>query len=118
MADEVEASSRDLVEKHWEWRRTWARAQGLIAAFATKQPSATDDERVWVKRVEEDMRTLLTARLRELRLVHPGMRRIDDIDGPEILRALYGLGEYADEDDLDDDELDDEHVSGAEHLSS
>jgi len=121
--DEVEASRRDLVEKHWDWRRMWARALGRIAAFAafeSKLPSATDEDRAWVKRVVEDMHTLRTARIRELMLAHSDMRRIDDLDGLEIVHALYGLGEY-DEDDLDDeleDELDNEDVSGPEHLSS
>jgi hypothetical protein len=115
--DQVGMSKRDLAEKRWEWRRLWARTQGFIAAFKAKQPSATEDDRAWVGRVEQDMRTLLAASLRELMLAHPGMGIINDIDGAEIVRALYGAGEYDDDDEIDD-ELDDEDVAGPEHLPS
>jgi hypothetical protein len=94
--------------KYWEWRRLWAQTQGLIAAF---RANTIPDDDAWKARVAKDMYTLLGASYRELARAHSGMPRIDDIDGAEMIRALYSLDEYADVEDLDDDEdydLDDE----------
>jgi hypothetical protein len=116
---EAEPSGEELQEKHWEWRRLWARTQGFLAAFQSEQAKATGDDRAWSERVIKDVRMLLATSLRELVLVHPGMRRVDDIDGAEIARALYSLGEYADDDEFDDEEddedSDEDGLAGPEH---
>lgn len=105
-----ELNGGDFEEKHRAWRYLWAKTQGIIQAFLHKQPKATDEERAWADGVANDVGMLLSTRFRELSVEHPGMRRVDDIDGGEMIYALLGLGDH-DDDEFDDDDLDEEEAS-------
>ena len=109
-----ELDGENLEEKRRQWRHLWARVEGLVVWFEVKYKDASTEDDAWCQCVAAHMRRLTDRLYRSLARRHPGMPRVDDLEGAEIVDVLIGLDE---DDDLDELELEGENPGGVEQPS-